>query len=114
MALYPTQQSTWNALQQETDDKKTSCGHPGVNGGYFDPKLKFGVNCFGIKPVSKGTPLPLPLPGTDTKAFDESVSKFKSMINSIMVSPFNRNIWSQYGDFKFQSQKPEIPNVKKE
>ena len=44
MALYPTQQSTWSALQGEPQEsKRTACGRPGVNGGYFDPKLKFGV-----------------------------------------------------------------------
>ena len=27
------------------------CGNPGINGGYFaNPDLKFGVNCYGIKP----------------------------------------------------------------
>jgi hypothetical protein len=51
MALYPTQKGTWDALQNEADQKKrTACGRPGVNGGYFDPSLKFGVNCFGFKP----------------------------------------------------------------
>lgn len=110
MALYPTQQSTWNALQQEPDDKKTSCGHPGVNGGYFDPKLKFGVNCFGIKPVSKGTRYSQSV-NTD---FDQAVSKFKSMIDTMVISPFNKQVWSQTGDLKFQSQKNEMPNLNKE
>ena len=27
-----------------------SCGKVGVNGGHFDKKLKFGVNCYGYKP----------------------------------------------------------------
>lgn len=103
MGLYPTQQSTWSALQQEPEEKRTACGHPGVNGGYFDPKLKFGVNCYGVKPLSKGTKLPLPLPGVDTKAFDQSVDKFKKMLNSMIISPFNRSIWSEAGEMKLQS-----------
>jgi hypothetical protein len=96
MALYPTQQATWEALQQETDQsKRTGCGRPGVNGGYFDPATKFGVNCYGVKPGNKDVKLPLPLPGTDTAAFNNMVNKFRSMIGKITLSPFNRDIWSE-------------------
>lgn len=106
MALYPTQQSTWNALQQEIQEtKRTACGHPGVNGGYFDPKMKFGVNCFGIKPPNKGTTFPAPLPGTDTKAYDDMVNKFKKMLGSISLSPFNRGVWSEAGELKLEARK---------
>jgi len=95
MALYLTQQSTWNALQQEpAETKRTACGHPGVNGGYFDAKLKFGVNCFGPKPPNRGTTFPAPLPGTDSKAFDAMVDRFKKSLNSTLLSPFNRTEWS--------------------
>ena len=96
MALYPTQQATWEALQQETDQsKRTGCGRPGVNGGYFDPATKFGVNCYGVKPGNKDVKLPLPLPGTDTAAFNNMVNKFRSMIGKITLSPFNRDAWSE-------------------
>jgi hypothetical protein len=95
MALYPTQQSTWNALQQESSEsKRTACGHPGVNGGYFDPSIKFGVNCYGPKPPNRGTTFPAPLPGTDSNKFDSMVEKFKKAINSMLLSPFNRTEWS--------------------
>ena len=95
MALFPTQQSTWESLQQEVDQsKRTLCGRPGVNGGYFDPSMKFGVNCYGIKP--HGSPkLPLPIPGTDAGDFQKMVEKFKSMLKKMMVSPFNRTEWSE-------------------
>lgn len=96
MALYPTQQATWEALQQEVDQsKRTGCGRPGVNGGYFDPSMKFGVNCYGVKPGNKDIKLPLPLPGTDTNAFNNMVNKFRSMIGKITLSPFNRDVWSE-------------------
>lgn len=92
MALYPTQESTWSALQQEVQEvKRTACGHPGVNGGYFDPKLKFGVNCYGIKPRNKGMKFPQPLP-TDS-GFNDMVNKFKKM--TMNLTGFNRNIWSE-------------------
>ena len=96
MALYPTQKKTWDELQREVDPgKRTACGRPGVNGGYFDPALKFGVNCFGFKPQGEFTP-PGPLPGTDRKKFDDMVAKFKEMIRTMKLSPFSRNEWSGY------------------
>lgn len=97
MALFPTQDSTWSMLQGEADtSKRTGCGRPGVNGGYFDPSTKFGVNCYGIKPENKDTKFPLPLPGTDPSQFNKDVNKFKSMINKMIVSPFNRVGWSEW------------------
>jgi Extracellular link domain len=98
MALYPTQDATWQKLQTEVDEsKRTACGRPGVNGGYFDPQNKFGVNCYGIKPSSRGPmKFPLPVPGEDSKAFDSAVQKFKNMIGKMVVSPFNRDGWSEW------------------
>ena len=94
MALYPTQKGTWDALQQETDQtKRTACGRPGVNGGYFDPNSKFGVNCYGIKPQGN-MKLPAPLPGTDPTAFSEAVTKFKAMVKSFNLDPYSRSLWS--------------------
>lgn len=97
MALFPTQDSTWTMLQAEADtSKRTGCGRPGVNGGYFDPNTKFGVNCFGVKPGNKDTKFPLPLPGTDPSEFNKDVNKFKSMLSKMVVSPFNRVGWSEW------------------
>ena len=97
MALFPTQDSTWQALQMEVNaSNRTACGRPGVNGGYFDPATKFGVNCYGVKPSNHGTKFPLPIPGTDTNGFNNLVNKFKSMIKRIQVSPFNRDGWSEW------------------
>jgi len=48
-ALYPTQKKTYDMLVAA--GKGEECGKPGINGGYFsDPKMKFGVNCYGVKP----------------------------------------------------------------
>jgi hypothetical protein len=100
MALYPTQQATWEAMQQNPrESARTACGHPGVNGGYFDPRMKFGVNCYGRKPPNMGTKLPQPLPGYDSERFNREVNRFKSMLTSIRLSPFNRSLWSNGGFF---------------
>lgn len=96
MALYPTQESTWKKLQQETSlEKKTRCGRPGINGGYFDPKMKFGVNCYGVKPNCNNKKYPIPVgPENTDKAL---VDKYKRESGKIKVDPFNRNGWSMWG-----------------
>ena len=95
-ALYPTQRGTWQALQGEPDTvKRTACGRPGVNGGYFDPNTKYGVNCFGFKPTGKAE-LPLPPPGTDSTAFKAAVAKFRKMLGSLNLVPYSRTEWSGY------------------
>ena len=96
MALYPTQKETWDRLQQEVDPgKRTFCGRPGVNGGYFDPATKFGVNCFGFKPAGKFNP-PAPVPGMDMAKYNSMVERFKRMIKIITLDPYSRNEWSKY------------------
>lgn len=97
MALYPTQDSTWQALQMEASvGNKTACGRPGVNGGYFDPNTKFGVNCYGVKPQNTTMKFPQPVPGTDSQNFQKLVDKFRSMLKRMTVSPFNRDGWSEW------------------
>ncbi len=104
MALYPTQKATWDALQREVDPaKRTGCGRPGVNGGYFDPMTKFGVNCFGFKPKGDFKP-PAPLPGVDKTAFDAMVARFKEMAKSMTMAPFSRQEWSGYGKGSYGTQ----------
>ena len=96
MALYPTQKSTWEQLQQEADTgRRTRCGRPGVNGGYFDPSTKFGVNCFGFKPKGDFKP-PAPVPGSDPQKFRDMVNKIKDMLKSLNLSPYSRQEWSRY------------------
>ena len=47
-ALFPMQKDSWDKLKEE---KKTECGKPGLNGGYFpDKEFRIGVNCYGMKP----------------------------------------------------------------
>jgi hypothetical protein len=95
-ALYPTQRGTWQALQGEPNTvRRTACGRPGVNGGYFDPNTKYGVNCFGFKPPGKPE-LPLPPPGTDDKAFRAAVARFRKMLGSFNLVPYSRVEWSGY------------------
>jgi hypothetical protein len=96
MALYPTQEDTWQALQAEPKTR-TACGRPGVNGGYFDPATLFGVNCYGVKPADMtNMSYPLALPGEDPVMFKNLVAKFKKMLSYTPVTSFNRDGWSEW------------------
>jgi hypothetical protein len=101
MAVYPTQKDTWEQLQNGDPDQRDACGRPGLNGGFFDnPELRFGVNCYGVKPdqkdhdatvMTKGEGAPLS-PGE--LEFQKKVSQYRGEANSIGILPFNKNTWS--------------------
>ena len=98
-AVYPTQQETYDKLQQGPEDQRMSCGVPGVNGGYFDnPELRFGVNCYGTKPAENQndnryitannhglTP--------DAIEYDRKVLDYKNRLDQIPVNPFKKGQW---------------------
>lgn len=93
-AVYPTQKKTWEKLQKSSPNIATSCGKPGVNGGFFDnPELRFGVNCYGPRPPKSAldenleNQAALPLSAEEIE-FDKKVQKYRENINSISVLPF--------------------------
>jgi hypothetical protein len=105
MAYFPTQKSTWNALQQ-TDKNKNDCGRPGINGGFFaNPYIKFGVNCFGKKPKPTDDELArmkeinnriYPKKPSDS-ILDKKVQFWKDNADKLLVlNSFNKNEWSEY------------------
>lgn len=50
-AYYPIQKDFYNLIQtNEECGLKDSCGKIGLNGGKYDKNIKFGVNCYGLKP----------------------------------------------------------------
>jgi len=105
MALFPTQYATWEKLQ--TDPKtKNNCGRVGVNGGYFaNPNLRFGVNCYGVKPAQTATDYS---PGQTTVGttapktqqqvlMDKKVQYFKDNASTMLqLSSFNGTKWNEY------------------
>lgn len=99
-AVYPTQESTYNKLQQGPEDERMSCGTPGVNGGYFDnPELRFGVNCYGDKPSETDNDIRNMMsrsgdltPGA--MAFNRKVTDYKAHMGEIPVNPFSYSNWS--------------------
>ena len=101
MALYPTQKKTWNKYQT-IPGHEHDCGRPGINGGYIDnPNVRFGVNCFGYKPEitdeeKQKMRYGQQYPKTNKEIeFDKRVDSWKDKLNSLEVSPFNNELWSQ-------------------
>ena len=101
MALYPTQQKTWDKLQT-IEGHENDCGRPGVNGGFIqNPAVKFGVNCYGYKPQM--TPEEEDLMATNPiypktlkdMAMERRVNYWKDKLSSVLVSPFNHTNWSK-------------------
>jgi len=101
MAVYPTQEETYDELQQGPAEQRGACGRPGLNGGYFDnPELKFGVTCVGKKPnqsdhdstsVTSGSTRPLTSSGLE---FEKRVQRFKVESDNIGILPFNNDKWT--------------------
>ena len=101
MALFPTQKKTFEELQQ-IKGHENDCGRPGINGGYMvNPKLKFGVNCYGYKPRMNSTEEELmtkePIYPKTLKdiAMENRINYWKDKLSEILVSPFNHNSWSR-------------------
>lgn len=101
MALFPIQKKTHETLQSIKGHEK-DCGRPGINGGYFDNnELKFGANCYGVKPDINGpsekvmnnvTFFPQNEKDLATK---KQLDALKEKINDIIISPFNLTNWRQ-------------------
>ena len=103
MALFPTQQKTWDKLQS-IEGHENDCGRPGVNGGKIDnPNARFGVNCYGFKPIitaaeqdnMKNAPI-YPVSMKDLE-LQKKLDYWKKRVPEILLSPFNKNSWSILG-----------------
>lgn len=100
MAVYPTQDSTYEELQQGPEEQRGACGKPGLNGGFFDnPELRFGVTCTGKRPpqsshdatsVTSGSTRPLTSSGLE---FEKKVQQFKVESDNLGIMPFNKEKW---------------------
>jgi len=101
-AVYPTQQSTFDSLQTGTsDDERLACGTVGVNGGYMDdPALRYGVNCYGDKPVESEHDLKnmlqnrIPPLTPDVLEQTKKELRYKSEQGQIGILPYRKGAWS--------------------
>lgn len=97
LVLYPVQKAIYNNLKKYPG-LEYSCGRPGINGGYsHNKKVKFGVNCYGVKPKPK----------PNDEAYIHSINHTPHIRNSRdleklrnekakehIVAPFNKDKWS--------------------
>jgi hypothetical protein len=105
MAYFPTQKATWDKLQG-SEQTKHSCGRPGINGGYMaNPKLKFGVNCYGKRPaISDAAKKHMDansdviVPNTEeSDQLNRKVQFWKDNADKLLVvNSFSRGKWSEY------------------
>jgi len=101
MALFPTQQKTYDELQK-IEGHENDCGRPGINGGYMsNPLNRYGVNCYGYKPkitqdeeYLMENELKYPKTKKDI-AMEKRVDYWKNKLPEVIISPFNHNRWSK-------------------
>jgi hypothetical protein len=99
-AIYPTQEETYKKLQAGPESQRGSCGIPGINGGYFDnPELRFGVNCYGVKPTETDADIRMRTAdaGSMTQEvieYDKKVRNYKQERTQIPIAPFAKGSWS--------------------
>jgi hypothetical protein len=96
LALFPTQKESWEKRQmnETSEAKRQMCGRPGINGGYFDPKMRFGVNCYGRKPEKKQDD-PASRGMKRSSAYEREIGYLKDNLDEILVLPFNKGAWSE-------------------
>jgi len=101
--LFPTQKSTYDRLQS-IKGAENNCGRTGVNGGRVkDTSMRFGINCYGIKPDPSATDK-LRMNEIKTKVtpksmqeviLDAKVEYWKNNKDTYSIlSPFNTDKWT--------------------
>ena len=87
-AFYPVQEEFYdiNVINNQY------CGTPGINGGSFNENLKFGINCYGIKPKGK---VLNPIQNIQNEENICDSEKIKTTVND-KISSFNNSKWSEF------------------
>ncbi len=98
---YPTQKATYKRLKK-IKGHEHDCGRPGINGGYVsNPNARFGVNCIAPKPQMTAREQQYmeslnTYPKTQEEIeFKKRVNHYKKNLKNILVSPFNKQEWSE-------------------
>lgn len=100
LALFPIQKKTYNKMQKKKGYEH-SCGRPGINGGYIANKhAKFGVNCYGVKPVINNIERRMMeenniIPKTsEERRIENKIDNYRQDLANVILAPFNNNEWS--------------------
>ena len=105
LALFPTQKVTWENIKNKkgcASNNGNDCGRPGINGGFIDnPMVRFGVNCYGIKPDAsekdkkKMEDMQLIPKSKEEEDLECEAKKMKKKIKDLDLRPFNKNRWKE-------------------
>lgn len=104
-AYFPLQTETWKKLSESDADGQTGISktRPGISGGYFgNPDIKFGANCFGIKPSKKTNDIqanlsqPIIPKTANERELEQKVQFYKQNMDKINIVSFNEKKWSEY------------------
>ena len=109
LALFPTQKASWNKLQKDSlnseENHRNDCGRPGINGGFIDnPYVKFGVNCYGVKPEATEDDLLALQNNVDEirpktkkeKELEKKIEQWKENKDKYLkVNSYNKEKWSK-------------------
>ena len=95
LALFPVQKEVYNELKK-IPGHENDCGRPGINGGYIkNQDIKFGINCYGIKPNAKEKDKVYMHAINHSPALKETNNKdAQNNLNKYIVAPFNKIKWS--------------------
>lgn len=98
-AYYPVQKCDWDKLTELNErlpqHSKKFCGLPGLNGGYFaNPSIRFGANCYGIKPKGELNKQKPPLCKPQSFCSLEKNFEASHKLDTDEISPFNNDKWS--------------------
>jgi hypothetical protein len=94
-AYYLTQKNEYDLLQASPNpDDRDNCGQTGLNGGYFQNKnMRFGINCYGIKPQLDPNKIIIEPPQTGFCDLPENINA-SNKLNNEGIAPFNTEVWS--------------------
>ena len=99
LVLFPIQKAVYNNLKKYPG-LEYSCGRPGINGGYsHNKKVKFGVNCYGVRPKPK----------PNDESYAHSINHTPTGMNGVspdqvreqkqkeyIIAHFNKDKWSRH------------------
>ena len=75
---------------------ENDCGRPGINGGYFKNKhIKFGVNCYGVKPKAKKQDVDYTHSINHTPSLTDKDKTGNDFEKKYIVAPFNKDKWNE-------------------
>ena len=82
---------------QGDENLKNACGRPGINGGFIgNPNVRFGANCYGVKPPAPPGWKPDQIIPSNTAKGPKVNPILAKLRQNAQLNGFNNNEWSRY------------------